>query len=134
MTWNLDKGGLYDGVPVFIADKDTKGTLNRSGPTPVTYPFPPAPATIPLCAETHYKRGIYDPTFVTLFAPDPNQPTTPLTPEQREKKRAYTIGASIGSVLAVGVVVAFVLVAWGQPTLSRLADPQKMPKAVLSTD
>ena len=73
MTWNTGKGGLYDGVPVLIADKDTIGTINRSGPTPITFTFPPALATFPLCAETHYRLGIYESTFVTHPAHYSNQ-------------------------------------------------------------
>lgn len=130
LTWTLEKSGLYDGKPVVIADRNVNGVKDRTG-TPTTFALPPATATVPLCSVDHFKTGIYDPSFITLFAPDPTRPNSPLTPEQQKKKRDYTIGASVGSVLGIGVVLAVALVAWGKPTLNRLADPQRMPKAAV---
>ena len=132
LTWALEKSGLYDDQPVVIADTNVNGVKDRTG-TPTTIPLPEAVATVPLCGVRHYTRGIYDPSFITLFAPDPTSPSNPLSPEEQKRKRDYTIGASIGSVLALGVVLSAALVAWGKPTLRRLADPQKMPKAALPT-
>lgn len=126
LVWNLDKGGLYDGQPVFLPDPHPNGAKNYTS-YPLTITLPTAKATIPLCAKTHFSHGVYDPSFITLFAADPGAPSVPLTPEQKKKKRDYIIGASIGSILGLGVVLATVLVCWGQPTLSRLADPQRLP-------
>lgn len=128
LVWELEKGGLFDGVPVVIADAEPSGNRTALAANDGWFSLPPLNMSIPLCAVGHYYYGTYDPSFVTLFAADP--PTgakQPQTPAQKKKNRDYVIGASIGSILGLGLVIVFVLIFFGKSTLASL-DPERVPK------